>query len=85
MFPEAATYGPDVAADHQAHVLGERMNQLKQSRTRVWITSQHQTLRPVNKEVNHSDTFLNIRFNELKVLAKSGNSCKKRIIQNLIY
>lgn len=47
------TYSPDVTADHEADVLGERMNQLKQSRTRVWITSQHQTLWPVNMEFNH--------------------------------
>ncbi len=52
------TYSPDVTADHEANVLGERMNQLKQSRTRVRIAGQHQTLRPVNMEFIHRDTSL---------------------------
>lgn len=47
---EAVTYGSDVAADHQTHVLGERMNQVKQSRTSVWKSSQHQTLWPANTQ-----------------------------------
>ena len=47
---EVCTYSPDVTADHETDVLGERMNQMKQSRTRVWITGQHQTLRPANME-----------------------------------
>lgn len=48
------TYGPDVSADHEADILGERINQLKQSRTRVWITSHHQTLWPGNMDFTHT-------------------------------
>lgn len=51
------TYGPDVSADHEADVLGEGMNQLKQRRTRVRVSRHDQTLWPVNKDV-----FLNIKL-----------------------
>lgn len=49
-----STHCLDMTADHEADVLGERMNQLKQSRTSVWITSQHQTLGPGNTHFTHS-------------------------------
>lgn len=44
------TYRSDMSTDHESYVLGEGMNQLKQGRTRVGISSQNQTLRPVNKK-----------------------------------
>lgn len=44
------TYRSDMSTDHESYVLGEGMNQLEQGRTRVWISSQNQTLRPVNKK-----------------------------------
>lgn len=52
MISGICTYCLHVTADHEADVLGERMNQLKQSRASVWITSQHQTLGPVNTDLN---------------------------------
>lgn len=45
------TYRSDMSADHESYVFGEGMNQLKQGRTRVWISSQDQTLRPASKEI----------------------------------
>lgn len=56
------TYGPDVGADHEADVLGERMNQLEQSWARVRISSHDQTLRPVNKGFNHRESSLDIKL-----------------------
>lgn len=49
-----------MTADQQADVLGERMNQLKQSWPRVWISGQNQTLRPVNDAHLHIHSCINI-------------------------
>ena len=38
------TYSPDVATDHQAHVLGEGVHQVGKGRAGRGVPSHHQTL-----------------------------------------
>lgn len=44
------THRANMAADHQAHILGESMDQVEQSRTRVGVARHHQALRSVIKQ-----------------------------------
>lgn len=48
--PVIGPYRSDMSTDHESHILGKGMNQLQQGRARVWISSQNQTLRPVDKK-----------------------------------
>jgi hypothetical protein len=40
------TYSPDVATDHQAHVLGEGVHQVGKGRAGRGVPGHHQTLGP---------------------------------------
>ncbi len=49
-----------VTTDHQAHVLGEGVDQVQKSWTRVGVTSHHQTLGSTDTHIREKHQHVNI-------------------------